>query len=79
MRGDSMEKRCETCKYAEWEEVSTDRGSYWDYCGCTLTPSQCKEIEEDAKNDGTPIPEYYDDEWGDTKDCPYWKMDDENL
>ena len=28
-------KRCETCRYCEWEVVDTDRGSYTDICGCT--------------------------------------------
>lgn len=29
-----MQKRCETCRFADWEEVSTDLGSYWSICGC---------------------------------------------
>lgn len=71
-----MQKRCETCKFAEWDYCEgivpgSPRG-YWVISGCTMTASQQKEIEDDAENDGEPIPKEYDDRWGDTKDCPYW-------
>lgn len=57
-----MQKRCETCKYCEWEEVDTDRGSYLDICGC---------LNEEADTI-----EDWDDNWGDTTDCPCWEEDD---
>lgn len=51
----AKQKRCEICKYAEWEQVDTDRGSYFDICGCE---------HPDSSDD-------WDSEWGDTTDCPY--------
>lgn len=38
-----------------------------------MTASQQKEIEDEAESYGEPIPKKYDDRWGDTIDCPYWK------
>ena len=57
-----MTKHCETCKYAEWETVDTDRGSYESICGC---------LNEEIPDNN------WNDEWGDTEDCPYWEEEEE--
>ena len=60
-----MQKRCENCIYAEWDYCEGVGGGYprgfWAICGC-----RCTDLVEDE----------WDDEWGDTKDCPMWKEDD---
>ena len=72
-----LQRRCENCKFAEWdsERVNFGHGSYhdiWNICGCKLTEKEQDEIEQEAINDGEPIGEF-NSAWGDTEDCPYWR------
>lgn len=54
-------KTCDKCKYVTWDFAVAYGGGYRFVDGCDL-PAEKINIDED-----------YDDEWGDTKDCPYWE------
>ena len=68
---------CQTCKFAEWEYCEGYAGGYprglWSVCGCLITEDEKRKIEDMARYDDVEIPEEWDNEWGDTKDCPYWR------
>lgn len=56
-----IDKRCHRCANAEYEQVDTPRGSFWSLCGCKSDPCNSAEC--------------FDEEWGETIDCPYFEED----
>ena len=69
-KGDYMcNKTCDRCKYAEWDYVDAYYGGYWAVDGCNMpedAPITDDSLILNADED-------WNDEWGDTKDCPYFE------
>lgn len=72
---------CEDCKYARYDYVDAYGGGFYAVDGCKLMDNKEKfeEREKQLIEDGVEI--NYDDEaeWGDTVECPFWSLveDDE--
>ena len=58
-----MDKRCDSCKYAEWEYIDAYRSGFWSICGCNLP------VDVELPDGVTE----FDDDWGDETDCPFWE------
>ena len=57
-----IERGCNSCRHAEMEYIDAYRCGYWAICGCKL-----------ADTITLPDGEEWDDEYGDTKNCPLWE------
>ena len=68
-------RTCTLCKYAEWDYVDAYRGGYWAVCGCNM-PSDAPITDETLI---TSDDEDWNDEWGDSKDCPYFDFEPEEI
>lgn len=77
-----MYKRCDTCKFAEWDFVSAYGGGYYTVSGCCL-PKNAPVTDESlipiTKLKSTLKGEYWSDEWGNNKNCPFWEEIQEEI
>lgn len=69
---------CASCRYAEREYCEGVGPGYprgfWSVCGCNVPDSRISYVYKYAEE---PISEEWNDEWGDTIDCPFWEDADE--